>query len=192
MRAFHQYSIAALWLMWLLYWIIAAARAKPTRRHEAFTSRLSHIVPLGLGLVLLVPRHLPAPWLSVRVVPPGPVWFWVGFVLVALGLAFAVAARVCLGGNWSSVVTVKQGHELIRAGPYRWVRHPIYAGLLVALLGSVVAQGELRGVIALALFFVAFFRRVAIEERFLEEEFGGAYSQYRREVPCFAPFPRYR
>jgi protein-S-isoprenylcysteine O-methyltransferase Ste14 len=120
-------------------------------------------------------------------VPSGAIWFWVGFVLVALGLAFAVAARVWLGDNWSSVVTVKQEHELIRTGPYRWVRHPIYSGLLAALLGSVVTLGEVRGLIALALFLVAILRRVALEERLLEEEFGGAYRQYRHEVPPLVP-----
>jgi protein-S-isoprenylcysteine O-methyltransferase Ste14 len=192
MRAFYQYSIAALWLMWLLYWSIAAIGAKPIRLHEGITSRLSHLIPLALGLALLVPRRLPAMWLTARVLPSGAAWFWVGFVLVALGLAFAVAARVWLGGNWSSVVAVKEEHELIRSGPYRWVRHPIYTGLLMALVGSVVAEGEVRGLIALALFILAFIRRVALEERILKEEFGDAYIQYRREVPCLVPSPTHR
>jgi protein-S-isoprenylcysteine O-methyltransferase Ste14 len=192
MRAFHQYSIAALWLAWLLYWSIAAIGSKPIRRHEGMTSRLSHLIPLALGLALLVPPHLPAIWLTARFVSSGGAWFWIGLGLVALGLAFAVVARVWLGGNWSSVVTVKQDHELIRAGPYRWVRHPIYAGLLAALLGSMVAQGEVRGLIALALFMFAIFRRVALEERFLKEEFGSLYAAYRREVPCLVPSLRRR
>jgi protein-S-isoprenylcysteine O-methyltransferase Ste14 len=189
MRTFYQYSIPALWLGWLLYWIIAAISAKPIRRHEGFISRLSHLIPLTLGLALLVPRHLPFTLLTARVVPLNAAWFWVGFVLIASGLTIAVAARVWLGGNWSSVVAVKLEHELIRSGPYRWVRHPIYTGLLVALLGSVVAQGEVRGLVALALFIVAILRRMALEERFLEEEFGGAYSRYRREVPGLVPLP---
>jgi protein-S-isoprenylcysteine O-methyltransferase Ste14 len=191
-RVFYQYSISALWLAWLLYWMVAAIGAKAVRRHEGLAARLSHLIPLTLGLALLIPHHLPVSWLTIRMLPSGVVWFWVGFALVALGLAFAVAARVWLGGNWSGVVAIKQEHELVRAGPYRWVRHPIYAGLLVALLGWVITLGEVRGVIALPLFIGGFLRRVALEERFLEEEFGAAYSHYRGEVPCLIPSPRHR
>lgn len=189
MRAFYQYSITGLWIAWLIYWIIASAGAETIRRQEGLTSRLSHLVPLLLGLALLLPRHLPVAWLTIRILPRGVVWFWIGFVLVALGLAFAIAARAFLGSNWSGVVTLKQDHELIRSGPYRWVRHPIYTGLFAALLGSVFALGELRGLIALALFTLAFLRRIALEERLLAEEFGGAYSRYRREVPRLLPSP---
>ncbi len=189
MRAFYQYSITGLWIAWLSYWIIAAAGAKAIRRQEGLTSRLSHVVPLLLGLALLLPRHLPVAWLTIRILPPGIVWFWIGFVLVALGLAFAIAARAFLGGNWSGVVTLKQDHELIRAGPYRWVRHPIYTGLLAALLGSVIALGEVRGLIALALFTLALLRKIALEERLLTEEFGPVYGRYRREVPRLLPSP---
>ena len=192
MRPFYQYSIPALWAAWLLYWTIAAIGAKPIRRHEEAGARLLHLIPLAVGLVLLVPHHLPVTWLTARVVPSGVIWFWAALALVALGLAFAVAARVWLGGNWSGAVTIKQEHELIRSGPYRWVRHPIYTGLLVALLGSVLAQGELRSLIALALFIMAVHRRIKLEEAFLEQEFGDAYRQYRREVPSLIPLPPHR
>jgi protein-S-isoprenylcysteine O-methyltransferase Ste14 len=187
MQALRDYSIAGLWLVWLIYWIIAARGGKPIRRHEGSASRLSHLLPLAFGLALLLPRHLPDGWLTFRVVPPGTFWFWMGFVLVAVGLGFAIAARIWLGGNWSGVVTLKEDHALIRSGPYRWVRHPIYTGLLVALLGSVIALGEARGLIALLLFAVAFLRRVTIEERLLGEEFGSVYSRYRRDVPALVP-----
>ena len=189
MQAFYQYSITGLWVAWLLYWIAAAPGAKPIRRREELAARLSHLVPLALGLALLLPRHVAVAWLTMRILPSSAAGFWIGFVLVALGLAFAVAARAVLGSNWSGVVTVKQDHELIRSGPYRWVRHPIYTGLLVALLGSVIALGEVRGVIALALFTLAFLRRVTIEERLLADEFGAAYSAYCREVPRLVPSP---
>jgi protein-S-isoprenylcysteine O-methyltransferase Ste14 len=157
---------------------------------ESFASRLSHIVPLALGIGLLATLHVPFPWLAKRILPPFAVWFWLGLVLVVLGLAFSVAARVWLGNNWSGMVTLKQDHELIRSGPYRWVRHPIYTGLLLAILGSAIALGEWRGFIALALVAVAFLRKNAIEERFLTQQFGAAYARYRAEVPALFPMPR--
>ena len=104
-----------------------------------------------------------------------------------LGLAFSVAGRVWLGDNWSGTVTLKQDHELIRSGPYRWVRHPIYTGLLLAILGSAIALGEWRGLVALALVAVAFLRKVAIEERFLARTIRRSLRTLSRRSPGIGP-----
>jgi protein-S-isoprenylcysteine O-methyltransferase Ste14 len=190
-RSFHQFAIPALWVAWLLYWSVAAFGAKANLRQESFVSRLSHIVPLAVGIALLATLHVPFAWLATRIVPTSAVWFWLGLALVVLGLAVSVAARVWLGNNWSGMVTLKQDHELIRSGPYRWVRHPIYTGLLLAILGSAIAIGEWRGVVALALVAAATLRRIAIEERFLTQQFGAAYARYRADVPALVPMPRH-
>ncbi len=191
MRSFHQFAIPALWAAWLLYWSVAAFGAKANLRQESFVSRLSHIVPLAVGIALLATLHVPFAWLATRIVPTSAVWFWLGLALVVLGLAVSVAARVWLGNNWSGIVTLKRDHELIRSGPYRWVRHPIYTGLLLAILGSAIAIGEWRGVVALALVAVATLRRIVIEERFLTQQFGAAYARYRADVPALVPMPRH-
>jgi protein-S-isoprenylcysteine O-methyltransferase Ste14 len=179
-----------LWLAWLAYWTAAAFFAKPTRRKESVASRASHLLPLYVGVALLVAPHLADPWLAMRFLPRSVTWFWLGLLLVALGLGFAVAARGWLGGNWSSAVTLKLGHEFIRCGPYRFVRHPIYTGLLLALLGTAIAIGEWRGLIALVLITVAFLRKLTIEERLMTEQFGEAYARYRDEVPALLPIWR--
>ena len=77
--------------------------------------------------------------------------FWVGVGVQIAGLTLAVLARRYLGRNWSGTVTLKRGHELICAGPYRYVRHPIYTGLLLAFVGSALARNEWRGVLAMLL-----------------------------------------
>jgi protein-S-isoprenylcysteine O-methyltransferase Ste14 len=154
MQAFYDHAITTLWLAWLIYWCVAAIGTKRTSRQESTRSRLMHIVPLAVGVGLLLPTHFVDGWPAVRFLPRALVWFWIGFVLVASGLGFSVLARVWLGGNWSGTVTLKQDHELIRSGPYRWVRHPIYTGLLAALLGSVIALGERRGLVGLALIII--------------------------------------
>ena len=131
-------------------------------------------------------------WLSRAPLPHGPVSSGTALVLVAAGLAFTVWARVHLGGNWSGSVTEKEGHELVRSGPYALVRHPIYAGLLVALLGSAVACGELRAVLGLGVVAAAFTRKLRIEERFMRERFPEEYPRYCAQVPALIPFTGFR
>ena len=94
---------------------------------------------------------------------------FLGVAAVAAGLAFTVWARICLGRNWSGTVTLKQDHELVRTGPYRFVRHPIYTGLLVAIAGSAVVRGEWRAALALVIAFAALWRKLRLEERWLEK-----------------------
>jgi protein-S-isoprenylcysteine O-methyltransferase Ste14 len=180
--------IAALWLTWLAIWVIAAARAKPTARQESGLSRLGHVLPLiGAGLLLGAPvTH--AGVLGARFVPQGVAVFVAGVALLALGLGFAVWARVYLGGNWSSVVAIKQDHALITSGPYRVVRHPIYTGLLAAFLGHAIALGEWRGLLAVLLACAALWRKAQREERWLVAAFGAEYAAYQATVAALIPF----
>lgn len=142
--------ILGLWLLWCVYWFAASARSKPTMRQESLASSALHKVPLMLAVVLFLVHRNSVGWLGARFLPRSEALFWLGTVMVAAGLGWSVLARVYLGGNWSSGVTVKQDHELIRSGPYRWTRHPIYTGLLTAFAGSAIALGEWRGLIAQA------------------------------------------
>jgi len=178
----YRQLMLGLWLAWLLYWVIAALGAKTTQRRESLGSRLSHVVPLLIGVALIV---WPLPLL-----PHRPLTYAVGLGLLMLGLAFTVWARVYLGRNWSGTVTLKEGHELIRSGPYAYVRHPIYTGLLVALLGSAVGCGELRAMIGLCVVAGAFIRKLRIEERFMREIFPGQYQRYCAQVPSLVPFTK--
>jgi protein-S-isoprenylcysteine O-methyltransferase Ste14 len=182
--------IAGLWIAWLIVWGVSAIGVKRAVRRESRASRLSHMLPLAVVGWLLAAPHAGGSWLAMRFLPPAAAWFWLGLALLAAGLGFSVAARVSLGGNWSGTVTLKDGHELIRRGPYRIVRHPIYTGLLMGLLGTALAIGELRGLVALGLATVAFLRKIPIEERFLTDQFGEAYGRYRAEVPALVPLLR--
>jgi protein-S-isoprenylcysteine O-methyltransferase Ste14 len=143
--------IPVMWIAWCLYWILSARDAKRTVRRESLASRASHVLPLVIGVLLVALPYVPSPLFATRILPRTLATYGVGVTLVFLGLAFAVWARRHIGSNWSGTVTVKEDHVLICTGPYAWVRHPIYTGLLAAILGTAVARGELRGVWALAL-----------------------------------------
>jgi protein-S-isoprenylcysteine O-methyltransferase Ste14 len=141
-----------------------------------------------VGAVLMAVPHILGPQLDALFVARTPAWQWLAVALVALGLGFSALARAWLGGNWSGTVTVKQGHELIRSGPYALVRHPIYSGMLLALIGSALMVGKWRALIGLALIVVSFVHKLKIEERFMAQEFGEDYARYREEVAMLVPF----
>jgi protein-S-isoprenylcysteine O-methyltransferase Ste14 len=187
MRPFYQQAFNVLWVAWLIYWGVAAISTKQTRYRESVASRLLHIVPLLVGIALLMSPRIAGSWLTQRFLPRSPVWFLVGLGFTVLGLGFSVYARVWLGRNWSGTVTLKEDHELIRGGPYRWVRNPIYTGILLAVLGSALAEGQWRGLAALALITAAFLRKIKVEERILTEQFGEDYRRYQAEVPALVP-----
>jgi protein-S-isoprenylcysteine O-methyltransferase Ste14 len=179
--------IPALWLAWAGFWLLSAGRVKRTRWREPLGSQTLHIVPLLISVVLLAaPRIVPAA-LTARFAPPGTVLPFLGTLLVAAGLGFAIWARLYLGRNWSGVVTLKEEHALIQTGPYRMVRHPIYTGLVLALVGTAVAIGEWRGVLAVGCVMIGFLWKIHVEESLMAGTFP-EYAEYRRRTAALIPF----
>jgi protein-S-isoprenylcysteine O-methyltransferase Ste14 len=154
-------------------------------------SRLLHVLPLLLAFWLLWAARLPVPFLNERIFAPAPWEFWVGAVITAVGLLFTGWARIHIGRNWSGTVTIKQEHELISSGPYAIVRHPIYTGLIVAFIGSGLARGEWRGVLAVIIAWAALWRKLRLEERWMTERFGEQYAAYCRRTPALVPFSKW-
>jgi protein-S-isoprenylcysteine O-methyltransferase Ste14 len=187
MGSLFTYLIPALWLAWLAGWWLAAGSVKKTLRRESLSSRLRYTVPLWVAVWLLISRRIPWAALNARFVPFATWPYAVGVALVVLGLGFATWARVYLGRNWSAAVTLKRDHELVRSGPYRWVRNPIYTGILVALAGSALARGQWSGVLALVIAFGSFWYKARLEEQVMHDAFGAEYDAYRREVKSLIP-----
>jgi protein-S-isoprenylcysteine O-methyltransferase Ste14 len=181
------------WVAVGIVWLIAAFASKRTARREAAGSRLLHLAIMTATFVLLFPSlpfagGLPMGALARRFVPDWPLIAWTGLALTVTGCAFAVWARLLLGSNWSSSVTVKQDHQLIRKGPYAIVRHPIYSGFLLGLLGAALGEGEWRGIAGLALAFIGWAMKSRKEEAFMTAQFGAVYSNYQGEVKALIPF----
>ncbi len=188
MALVYQFLIPAFWFVWIFYWIASAANTKRVARRESTLSRLSHGLPLWAGIILLtLPQHR-ATGLFASVWPWSEIIFWLGFLLMLAGFAVTVWARLALGRNWSATVTIKENHELIQNGPYRWVRHPIYTGLLLAFFGSALALDEWRGALTVVLVAIAFQIKLAIEERWMTHRFGPNYEAYRKRTQKLIPF----
>ena len=178
------------WIAFLLYWMAMSLGNKRVVRKQSPAGRLLQFAVGGFAFVLLWGRMFQTGPLARRIIPLNVVWIAIGLALTCAGIAFAVWARVTLGKNWSGIVTVKQDHQLIRTGPYALVRHPIYSGLLLAIIGTAVSLGRVRSFLAVAVILVGWWLKWRAEEDFMVQEFGEQYEQYRRETPALIPFAR--
>jgi len=177
----------AIGVFWGVLWIAGAAAGTRTARVQSEGSRFVHLALMTAAFWLLfrkTPRLGPLDW---HILPDAPVIQYAGLIITCAGLAFTAWARAILGRNWSAVVTIKEDHRLIRSGPYKWVRHPIYSGLLLGMLGTAIYLGQLRGLAGTAVGLAGFWMKSRLEEAFLIEQFGPEYIEYKTEVKALIP-----
>ena len=172
---------AAGWAAFWLYWLVAAFSMKRGRVPWSRELRIRAVIVV----VVVVLIRLGAfrghglntdPWRT-----------GVGLALFALGLAFAIWARVHIGRNWGAPMTEKDEPELVTSGPYHLVRHPIYSGILAASVGTALALSWM-WLIAVALAGVYFLYSATVEQRYLAGQFPDSYPQYRRSTKMLVPF----
>ena len=175
------------WYAFLIAWSIGWLWVKPVKAAESFAARLFTGSVVAAAFVLLFSQNWPLGPLRYRMWPATATAEWTGIALTCAGAAIAIWARIILGANWSAKVTLKVDHELIRSGPYKYVRHPIYTGMLLAVIGTAVEIGEWRGLPAIALIMISVWVKSQREERFLTTEFGERYREYRQGTRALVP-----
>ena len=180
--------ISGCWLIFVATWVLAAVSTKPTVYRESRAQRLRYWVWLVIAYFLLLYGPRLAYPLNLRIVPHVMLAAWSAAALCVAGLVFAVWARVTLGRNWSGVVTLKEGHELVERGPYRFVRHPIYAGILTMFFATALALGHLAGFAATLLMFASFWIKLRDEEKLMLQQFPEQYPAYRQRAKRIIPF----
>ena len=167
------------WVVFWAYWLISAAGAKRgTRPRRARIPGLFFVI---LGFLLL--RTFSTGSLAVH----SPLVRAVGAILFVSGVGLAVWARVHLGRNWGMPMTKKDEPELVTSGPYRFVRHPIYSGILLAVLGTALAT-DLYLLIVLGAMGAYFLHSARAEERLMTEAFPAAYPIYKASTKMLIPF----
>jgi len=180
--------ISGCWLVFAAIWVLASLSTKRTVYRESRAQRLRYWVFLVIAfLLLLYGRRLPYP-LNLRIIPHIAPIAWAAAVLCVIGLGFAIWARVTLGRNWSGMVTLKEEHELVERGPYRFVRHPIYTGILTMFFATALARGHLSGFVGTLLMFASFWIKLRDEEKLMLQQFPERYADYRRRAKCIIPF----
>jgi protein-S-isoprenylcysteine O-methyltransferase Ste14 len=178
---------SGLWLSLGVTWAVGLLWSKPTQERAAVGSRILYGTIVVVAFWLMFSGRMPEGWLHRHLYERTQWTDAVGAALTAAGLAFALWARIFIGRNWSSAVSVKVGHELIRGGPYRFVRHPIYTGLLLAMLGTGIVRAKVFAVIAFLSLVAGFCIKLRIEERFMRRTFGQQYEDYSKTTGALVP-----
>ncbi len=173
-----------LWVLFSVYWSIAAKDSAPTKTSESKWSRQLHLILVNVALLLLV---LPVPGLTRRFLPSSPFLVAAGLIVQAAFILLAVWARRHLGSNWSGEVRIAAEHQLVRSGPYRFVRHPIYTAVLGMYCGTCLVSGEIHAPIALVVVTLAYLRKIRLEEQALGKTFGADFDAYRRDSWALVP-----
>jgi protein-S-isoprenylcysteine O-methyltransferase Ste14 len=182
------YWNSLLWLLIVAVWLGSLPFVKRSIHKQPVSSRLEHAAIFATGLYLLFGSPSNPEWFNQTALTVTLPIALAGFIIAACGVAFSIWARLTLGENWSAAPTIKQDHALIVRGPYRAVRHPIYTGLLVALLGSALQHGLVRSFLAVLICAVGLWLKVAVEEQFMVQRFGEQYLRYRRHVSALVPY----
>jgi protein-S-isoprenylcysteine O-methyltransferase Ste14 len=184
-------STSFLWLVLALVWVVNALRNMRTKRtiqSQSSAWQLLYTAILVVGVYLIFAKQSGIPWLDRQLFSVTVPIVLVGLLAVLMGVVFSVSARLMLGDNWSNRVTVKENHTLVRRGPYRIVRHPIYSGILLGMLGSALQRGGIRCFVGVLICGLSFLLKSRVEERFMVQSFGEEYLQYRHKVKALAPF----
>jgi protein-S-isoprenylcysteine O-methyltransferase Ste14 len=174
-----RFAVGVAWIVFWIYWLASAATSKASVG-GGWRTRLTGV---SVVAVFVVSDAFRASGLAVHDVIVAAI----GAALFAAGLALAVWARLHLGRNWGMPMTRRAEPELVTSGPYRFIRHPIYTGLLIAMLGSVLVN-NLLGLIVVAALVAYFYYCGTVEERNLAAAFPSAYPEYRGRTKMLIPF----
>jgi protein-S-isoprenylcysteine O-methyltransferase Ste14 len=180
------------WIVWLVSWFAAAAWSERTVRRPAVRREVLYRVLTVAGAALLFGFN-PG---GVRA--DSPLWSvatavgWLLAGLVICGFLFTWWARIHLGQLWSSSVTRKEHHHVVDTGPYAIVRHPIYTGLLIAIVATMLMRVTAITLTGSALIAAGIYVKARVEEEFLRQQLGESYDAYARRVPMLVPSLHFR
>ena len=178
--------LTIIWLPIIIYWELSARKRKVDAERKAswlYFLKARNVVILTLILQLIPFNQL---WIFQKYSTSGLVTLF-GIILCSLGISLAIWARIYLGDNWSGTPSIKENHKLITTGPYGFIRHPIYTGLLMAFFGSAVLGMHL-WVVIFAFYFFLYLYKLKIEEKLMLKEFPDTYPSYVKKTKMLLPF----
>jgi protein-S-isoprenylcysteine O-methyltransferase Ste14 len=179
------YLSLTMWFAFVMYWGAAARSRGAAQSSESRESRRVHELLMNGALLLL---FIPVPGLREHLIERTSAAIAIGLAVQFSSGMFGIWARRHLGRNWAAAITIVEGHQLVRSGPYRTFRHPIYTAMLGMFLGSAIVSGELHALIGTLMICYAYWRKIRMEEGALLTQFGAEYGEYRKKSWAVLPF----
>lgn len=190
--------LALIWFLFLLYWTGAflyeflTKKSKNIKKRESLPVLLLNRLFIYIAVIILfiTPYYEQNFPFDLKIFPNSQIITIIGLVITLIGILFAIWARFTLGNNWSGDADLKNKQILIKSGPYNIVRHPIYTGLTLAVIGSVITENAIIGISAILSILFFSYLRISIEEKLMKVEFGKEYEEYSKTVKRFIPWLR--
>lgn len=176
-----DFVIFAGWVAFWIYWLVASIGVKAGR------TRWTRLAGVRVGVILVILLLLRLRAFKGHATVSDPWLQGIGLAVFLLGLALAIWARVYLGRNWGMPMSQKADPELITTGPYRSIRHPIYSGIILAMIGTTIGV-SLYWLVAVGLLGAYFVYSAVMEERYMAGRFPDSYPEYRRSAKMLIPF----
>ncbi len=190
MNEYIKIGLKVTWLIVLTYWFISGLSVKKIEHQETFFKRfMQYWLPLIIAILLLGPGDWYGhSWLRENFIEHTNLVGIIGLSISIIGAIIACTSRFTLGKNWSLSIQRKEDHELIKDGIYKFVRHPIYTGLLLLFIGNAIIVGDYRAIIAVLIVFVSLWLKLKKEEKLLMEIFGTKYIEYKNKTKALIPY----
>lgn len=190
MSEYIKTGLDLIWFVVLAFWFISGFFAKKAQSQEPLLKRfILYWLPIIVAIYLLGPgRWFGHTWLRENFVEHTNLVGMIGLSFCAVGAIIAIWSRYMLGKNWSLSIQKKENHELVQNGIYKLVRHPIYTGLLLLIIGNAIIVGDYRAIIAVILVFISLWFKLKKEEKLLTDTFGNAYMIYKSRTRALIPF----
>jgi protein-S-isoprenylcysteine O-methyltransferase Ste14 len=183
--AIRMLASAAIWLVMIVYWNSSVRKIRPVVKAEDAKSIARRQLLLNLAILML---FVPVPGLTRQFLAPTRAAVAAGFTVQAGSALFYFWTKRYLGRFWSSAVAIMKDHQLVRTGPYRLIRHPLYTGMLGMFFGTAIVSGQYHALIGAALGVFVYWGKIRIEERALSEAFGAEYNDYKRHSSALIPW----
>lgn len=190
MSEYIKIGLKITWLIVLTYWFISGLGTKKVQHQEVFLKRfIQYWLPLIIAILLLGPGDwFGHSWLRENFIEHTNMVGTIGLSISVIGAIIACTSRYTLGKNWSLSVQRKENHQLMKDGIYKFVRHPIYTGLLLLFIGNAIIVGDYRAIIAVLIVFVSLWLKLKKEEKLLTEIFGTGYTEYKNKTRALIPY----
>ena len=178
--------ITTYWIVFLVVWAIGVFFQKRSQE-KPILSNIFHFLLIFVSLSILFASQ-GIPFLNKIIIRVSLAVNILSVMFSTLGLIVSVYSRIVLGSNWSGSAVIKKEHELVTKGPYKYVRHPIYFGIVLLYIGTAIATGNLGGIIGFMILIVEFSLKIKEEEKMMKRQFGKRYLYYMKSTKALIPW----